>query len=350
MSVIYDPSSAKQFERVIGLLKRGDAVGLPSETVYGLAALALQETSLAKIFALKNRPTFDPLIVHILNSADWVTPLVKNSTQLHDQLMKAFWPGPLTLLFEKSERVPDLCTASSDWVALRAPAHPLFQRVLKSLGQPLAAPSANRFGRISPTRSEDVVKELGPYGLEAVLEGGSCELGIESTVLKVVSDQEVEILRLGSLSMEAISGVLGSQVHIKIRKSGSGIDEKMESPGLLRSHYAPRTPLYVWDDLSQASKNEILRNHLKYGFLSVFSLDVVFDRTPWVVLHVLSPQGNAVEAATRLFRVLRQMDEQGLRGEFEGIIVKLAPPDSASLCPAIHDRLRRASSLFSQES
>ena len=332
MTLIVDPRQPRQLEWVVSSLRGGAPIALPSETVYGLAGLALDEKSLARIFALKARPHFDPLIVHVIGR-DAIEPLVQKITPLHALLMKMFWPGPLTLLFEKSSAVPDLCTAASPWVAVRAPSHPDFRKVLGALGQPLAAPRANRFGRISPTAAEHVVEELGPFGLEGVVDGGPCEWGLESTVVKVVSSNEIEIVRRGSLSEERLQSVVGPEVAISVRESGSG-SQMSEAPGQLASHYAPRTPLKFYQELPA----DEIENPADCALLSVFGVPEGWRSLPWKVCVELSKSGSDVEAAARLFQTLRDLDAVGCRQ----IVALGVGPEKMGLIPAIYDRLKRA--------
>jgi L-threonylcarbamoyladenylate synthase len=349
MTVIYRPEESAQFSRVLTLLQAKEAVAIPSETVYGLAALALDEVALSRIFKLKNRPTFDPLIVHVLD-LESAKPLVQKIHPLQERLCRYFWPGPLTILFRKSQLVPDLCTAGTEWVALRSPAHPIFRKVLQELKAPLAAPSANRFGQISPTSSEDVVKELGPYGLSAVLEGGASQFGVESTVIKILEEKnsllrEVEILRPGSVAVEDLAKCVGPEISFKIRESGTGIDPEnlaQESPGLLKSHYAPQIPLLAYNALSISDQKRIHEKANLYSYLEVFpdtSMRQVFlNQVKGERRIVLSESGSDLEAASKLFAGLRRLDEQ----KAKAIIVGALPTQKTGLLPAIFDRLQRA--------
>jgi len=321
---------SRQISRAIALLRRSQPVGLPTETVYGLAARALDEKSLARIFALKQRPHFDPLIVHVLD-ATWVPPLVRARGATHEKLMDAFWPGPLTLLFEKSDRVPDLCTAATPWVAIRSPSHPLFREVLRLMEEPLAAPSANLFGRISPTEARHVVEELGPRGLHAVLDGGACALGLESTVVKIHSESSIEVLRQGSLPIEALKSVLGPGVSIEVRASGSGVVE--EAPGQLKSHYAPRTPLWLCANDGELSD---LVSKLPTDEIALLSLGPMAPVHGVKKIEVLSASSSMEEAASRLFSTLRRLDHESWKA-----LVALEMP-AHGLGPAMNDRLRRA--------
>jgi len=337
LAILFDANQSSQVDRVVALLKSGVPVGLPTETVYGLAAPATQELALAKIFQLKARPYFDPLIVHVLNSS-WVSSLVDEITPVHKKLMQAFWPGPLSILFKKNKQIPDLCTSDSPWVALRSPAHPVFQTVLQKLSQPLAAPSANRFSRISPTCAADVIEELGPYGLEAVLEGGSCTAGIESTIIRVLPDNKIEVLRPGATPLESLAETLGPDYEIFSAQALKS--EKIQAPGQMDTHYAPRTPLvfFKYEEklkeylLSQSSSEFTART----TFLTVYPSQIAKNYS-WKQVVTLSDKSSESEACSQLFRILRDLD----RGQNSQIVaLGLAQPKGLEL--AINDRLFRA--------
>ncbi len=324
---------ADQIDWALEKLREGHPVGLPTETVYGLAGLALDEKSLAKIFKIKNRPHFDPLIVHVLDATQ-ARDLVSEVSALQEKLMRNFWPGPLTILFKRNSSVPDLCTAGSDWVAIRSPAHPVFRALLKKLGKALAAPSANRFGRISPTTAEQVVEELGTFGLEAVVDGGVCERGIESTVVKVLNDREIEVLRPGAVSIEKIAECVGKTVEI--RMVSTAISSSVEAPGQLASHYAPRTPLDFIEDLS--SIDQWKKQDLSAMALLLVTPVSEWSKLGWKFSEILSANSSDTEAASRLFGSLRRLDGMGFKK-----IVALKTSD-IGLGIAINDRLRRAGS------
>ncbi len=340
--VLIDPQDSLQLDFVIERLLQALPIGLPTETVYGLAGLASDERALARIFELKARPHFDPLIVHVLDESELTPWIAKHEcSPLHQKLIEAFWPGPLTLLFRKSEKVPDLCTAGTEWVAIRSPAHPVFRQVLERLpGLALAAPSANRFASISPTSARDVVTELGPYGLEAVVQGGPSQHGLESTVVKVLSQTELEILRPGTLSLEELTKVVGPQVRLKLRASGSGVDETTghEAPGQHRLHYAPSKPLhYIPADRLDALLEERGLLRAEGAVLEVFPSTASIS-TDWGARECLSPRGESTEAAAKLFATLRALDSNP---RISFIVALECSLESLGL--AISDRLRRAS-------
>lgn len=340
MAVLVDPKDIYQWNFAVDILKKGEPVVLPTETVYGLAAPALREDSLAKIFHIKDRPTFDPLIVHVL-SGESVKDLSLEITPLHRRLYSKFWPGPLTLLFKKTDKVPDLCTSGSEWVAVRSPSHVVFRRALEQVGVPLAAPSANRFGRISPTSALAAVQELGPRGVEVVVDGGDCFWGLESTVVKIVGDNSLEVLRPGALSIEAIMECVGDDCKISVREEGHGM--QMESPGLTESHYAPENKkLFFVENFDEVFASLVGRDLQKTVLVAVYS-DLVsqkYLKLNWGRVEILSESGNDLEAAAKVFRILRELDHSEMQDIF---VLKCA---DKGLGRAINDRFKRASQKF----
>lgn len=309
----------KDIPEAANWLKQGACVGIPTETVYGLAANALDPTAVVQIFSIKNRPTFDPLIVHVdkLESAE---DYVESFPFALRALAERFWPGPLTLLLPKKEIIPDLVTAGLPRVAVRVPQHTLVLELLRQLPFPLAAPSANPFGYISPTRAEHVEQQLGgliPY----ILDGGACGVGLESTIVGLEGNL-VTVYRLGGLSIEAIESVVGP-VQIQLNQSSNPA-----APGMLKSHYAPRKPLFLGD------VKELISEHpgKRIGLLSFSGVnDVeVFQQ------EILTKTGNMEEAAKHLFAALRALDNS----EAELLVGEWVPDQG--LGRAINDRLRRA--------
>jgi L-threonylcarbamoyladenylate synthase len=290
------------------LLAAGGLVALPTETVYGLGAYALDPGACAKIFEAKDRPLSDPLIVHI-PALDWLDRLavVPESARL---LAEKFWPGPLTLVLPRRAVVPDLVTAGQETVAIRMSSHPVFQAVLAAFGNPVAAPSANRFGRISPTSVEHVLAELGGR-IPLILDGGPCRHGIESTIVLVTGDG-LNILRHGPLTAEELAA------FGPVRGAVPGIS----APGGLLSHYAPRTPMRIGPAVAQPN----------FGLLSWSSSGEGFAE----VEH-LSSKRDLREAAAKLYGAMRRLDEAGL----DGIIAEPVP--ETGLGAAIMERLRKAS-------
>jgi len=303
--------------RATALLREGRCVGMPTETVYGLAADGLNPDALARIFAAKQRPFFDPLILHVSEGFD-LDRLVSQISPTARTLMANFWPGPLTLLFPKRELVPDLATSGLPTVALRCPAHPVAQVLLKEFGSPLAAPSANKFGRISPTSAQAVREELNDE-VPLVLDGGPCRIGVESTILDVTGEK-VFLLRSGGVALEALEEKIGP-----IELSG---EDAIKAPGMLKSHYAPRTPLLrlqqPWPRDQELPADTAL---LAWTDLAGHDGRV----------RVLAPDGDEVAAAARLFQYLRELDSLGV----EKILSEPVP--MKGLGRAINDRLERAS-------
>lgn len=304
----------------VALLQAGEIAALPTETVYGLAADALSATAVVKIFETKERPRFDPLIVH-LPEVEWLERLAvveAESRPLLERLIDAFWPGPLTIVLPRRDLVPSIVTAGLETIALRVSAYPLFAEVVQIFGRPLAAPSANRFGRISPTCAADVEEELAGR-IPLIVDGGETRHGIESTVV-TLRNGGIEILRSGPVTQEELAKF--AEVHR--RTSGAA-----ESPGQLASHYRPQTPLRLADDITAVS----VPAGKRYGAL-LWS-DKPFSET-FVEARRLSTTSNLREAAANLFRQLRQLDHAGL-----DCIVAEALPETG-LGMAIMDRLRRA--------
>jgi L-threonylcarbamoyladenylate synthase len=297
-------------------LEAGQVIGIPTETVYGLAGNALSPAAVARIFEVKNRPTFDPLIVHS-SRIEKIAQFVTEMPPAARRLAEAFWPGPLTLLLKKA----DLVTAGLDTVAVRIPNHPLTLRLLDELNFPLAAPSANPFGYVSPTRASHVQAQLGdkiPY----ILDGGPCQVGIESTIVGF-EGPELVVYRLGGIAVEAIEAIMGP-VRVMAHSSSNP-----KAPGMLISHYAPRIPVFT------AGLGGLVEG---YGAdsVGVLSFEKLYPDVPAANQFVLSEAGNATEAAQRLFAGLRYLD--GL--PVAAIYAELLP--EKELGRAINDRIRRA--------
>lgn len=300
-------------DRAAALLRAGELVAFPTETVYGLGADATSDEAVAAIFAAKGRPRFNPLIVH-LSRADQAERLVQIDGRAA-LLMQRFWPGPLSLVLRRAPRCPVslLASAGLDTVALRVPAHPLAQELLRLVDRPIAAPSANRSGRVSPTTADHVVSELDGH-IAAVVDGGPCRIGVESTVIDL-SGRTPLLLRPGGIAVEALEPLLGPL-------AAPAADEAPRAPGMLASHYAPSRPLRL--DAHEVSPDEAL---LAFGP----NAPTGAAETQW-----LSKSGDAAEAAAKLFGLLRALD----RPEFTAIAVMPIP--ERGLGRAINDRLRRA--------
>lgn len=312
-------------------LCQGQLVAFPTETVYGLGANALDAVAVARVFEAKQRPHFDPLIVHIASQAELAT-VVAEVSPLAQLLIDSFWPGPLTLILPKTDKVPTLVTSGLDTVAVRYPAHPVAQQVITRAGVPVAAPSANPFGRLSPTRVSHVIDGLGD-AVDFVVDGGSTPWGVESTIVDVHDGVRVRVLRHGALAMEEVADVVGADVIEDAASSNS--DEhsaRPQGPGQLLQHYAPRTRLVGVErgiGLPVAPRNAV------YLGFSVVPSDVTF-----LASERLSQSGDLREAAANLFDALHRLDAV----DAEVIYAEWVP--NAGIGRAINDRLRRAANTF----
>lgn len=307
----------KDLDRAASLLEQGDLVAIPTETVYGLAGNALDVQAVTRIFETKDRPSFDPLIVHVAN----VESALYYATLIPEKLIRLahrYWPGPLTLLLRKQEIIPDLVTSGLDTVGIRCPDHALTRALLEKLPFPLAAPSANPFGYVSPTRPEHVEDQLGkkiPY----ILDGGPCTVGIESTIVGMMGNRTT-VFRLGGLSVEDIEKIVGP-VDIMLHSTSNP-----QAPGQLQSHYAPRKKVLV------GNIREMLQQ-TKSGEAAVLS----FTRDYGVPNQfILSRTGSLPEAAQNLFIALRELDKLPVYK----ILAEFVPAEG--LGRAINDRLTRA--------
>lgn len=338
-------------EKAARLLEAGELVAIPTETVYGLAANALNATAVARIFEVKNRPHFDPLIVHLpagngpespmsgmtsmgpcRDAAQAETylrrmlePWVREIPAWALKLARAFWPGPLTLVLPRKPVIPDIVTSGLDTVALRIPAHLATLDLLARLPFPLAAPSANLFGRVSPTTAQHVLDQLGckiPY----VLDGGPCGIGLESTIVGEVNGAPA-ILRLGGLRQEDIEACIGNVANAPL--SGKPL-----APGNLESHYAPSAPLY-FDDLGYAQRG------YAPGEVALLLYKKELAGVPADQQRVLSPLGDLNEAAQKLFAAMRDLDALCAKRGLKAIFTQKFPDQG--LGRAINDRLKRAS-------
>ena len=305
------------------ILESGGLVAIPTETVYGLGANGYSSKAVLKVFKAKERPFFDPLILHF-SSINEMGEAVSNFPKNAKKLAKEFWPGPLTLVLPKKPMVPDEVTSGLNSVAVRIPRHPLTLKLLESLNFPLAAPSANPFGYISPTSASHVEEQLGEK-IDYILDGGDCTVGVESTIVSFLDPKPV-ILREGGVPREKIEAIIG-----KVEASSSG-GSKPLAPGMMDSHYAPRVKLTLVDDL----KNYILKNDLIEGCGLLCFKDAIAHKSA-VRCVVLSQNGKVEEAASNLFRVLRSFDTN----KVSHIYAEMVPNDGIGR--AVNDRLLRAS-------
>ncbi len=305
----------------VRLLRAGQLVAIPTETVYGLAGNTLDEKAVSHIFAVKNRPRFDPVIIH-LPVVEHIFTYVTAFPEPLRKLAGHFMPGPLTLLLPRKAIIPDLVTAGASLVAVRIPRHPLTQQLLQEIDFPLAAPSANPFGYISPTRAEHVDRQLGdqvPY----ILDGGPCAVGLESTIVGMENGVPT-VFRKGGVAVEALEAIAGP-IQVKAQSTSNP-----RAPGMLQSHYAPRVPLVM------GALETLLPRYAgrRIGLLR-FQAGPALAKAEKEL--VLSPGGNLEEAARRLFAHLRELDELSLD------IILAEPAPETGLGRAINDRLRRAS-------
>jgi L-threonylcarbamoyladenylate synthase len=314
-------SDNQAVHRAAEIIQKGGIVAFPTETVYGLGADAFNPLAVARIFEVKRRPSFDPLIVHIANPAD-VKKLVKEIPSNVKEIIKRFWPGPLTVVLLKKEDIPDIVTAGLPTVAIRMPSHPMALSLIKESKRPIAAPSANPFGYLSPTTAEHVRDQLGDQ-VDLVLDGGPCPIGVESTIISFLEERP-RLLRPGGVSLEEIESIIGKVEISPIE------DDKPSAPGMLPKHYAPRTPIVLdWND-----KNLKIDKNKKVGLLAFQGTK---NHLKFHHVEVLSKKGDIREAAANLFAAIRRLDVLNL-----DLIVAESIPE-IGLGRAIMDRLRRAS-------
>lgn len=315
------PASPASLQKAAEALRAGCLVAFPTETVYGLGACAGNALALAKVFEAKRRPFFDPLIVHVADRealGALVDPAALGDPRAR-LLMDRFWPGPLTLVLPKSAAVPDLATSGLPTVAVRMPAHPVALDLIRAAGFPIAAPSANPFGRLSPTTAVHV-QERFESGIDLILDGGPCAVGVESSILSLAGETPV-LLRAGGVSREEIEALIGP---ISI---GASVAEKPLSPGQLAGHYAPRTRLKILDDTETLP---LAGSRLGWlGFRNG-------PRGPHAAVEILSSVGDMREAAANLFACLHRLDKAGLD------LIYAEPVPETGLGAAIMDRLRKA--------
>lgn len=319
-----------EIEAAVARLRRGGVVAFPTETVYGLGADASNPAAVQRIFSIKGRPSGHPLIVHLSAAAqleDWVSDIPARAYDL----AKYFWPGPLTLILKRAAQVPLVVTGGQNSVGLRVPNHPVALSLLRAFGGGIAAPSANRFGRISPTRAEHVRAELGTE-VDFVLDGGACEVGLESTIVSLV-EKRPRIVRPGAIPATAIAAVLGCTMET-VGTSAA------RAPGTLPAHYATRTPLRIVPvrELEQAALS-LLAERRQIGVLELEPGNSKLP--PTASLHRCFMPGEPEGYARRLYATLRRLDE----GNLDWLLVEAVPNNEAWL--AVNDRLRRAANAHS---
>jgi L-threonylcarbamoyladenylate synthase len=307
--------------RAAEIIKKGGIVAFPTETVYGLGADAFNPLAVARIFEVKRRPYFDPLIVHVAHPAD-VRKLVKEIPLKAKKLVERFWPGPLTVVLLKEEDIPDIVTAGLPTIAIRMPDHPMALSLIKESRCPIAAPSANPFGYLSPTTAEHVRDQLGDL-VDLILDGGPCPVGVESTIVSF-PEGKPRLLRPGGVSLEEIESLIGKVEASPIE------EEKPPAPGMLPRHYAPRTPIL----LEWSERNLDFYKHKNIGLLA---FQEIKNNLRFRSVEVLSKKGDLREAAANLFAAIRRLDAMNLD------LILAEPIPETGLGRAIMDRLRRAS-------
>jgi L-threonylcarbamoyladenylate synthase len=303
------------------IIKRGGLVAFPTETVYGLGADAFNPIAVARVFEVKRRPYFDPLIVHIGDQSE-INKLFKAIPYNVKRLIECFWPGPLTIVLFKKDNVPDIVTSGLQTVAVRMPRHEMALKLIKLSGTPIVGPSANSFGYLSPTTAEHVREQLGDQ-IDFILNGGPCEVGVESTIISFV-EEKPKLLRPGGIPLEEIESILGKvEIDVNNHKNPS-------APGMLPKHYAPRTPILLeWSEKSIRKYRD-----KKIGLLAFKDPGPLGSINP---IEVLSKSGDLREAAANLFTAIRRLDQLGLD------LILAEPLPEVGLGRAIMDRLRRAS-------
>ena len=310
-------------QEAIHLLKSGELVAIPSETVYGLAANGCNTAAVKKIYEAKNRPNSNPLILHFA-SIEKINPYVLDFPQELLNLANKFWPGPLTILLKKSELVPNEITANQELVAVRVPNHPLLNAILSELDFPLAAPSANLYGMVSPTKAEHVMQDLNgkiPY----ILDGGSCENGLESTIISL-HEMKVVVYRLGSISLEDLSAKLSYTPELKNTN-----EKQVITSGMVEHHYAPKTPFFFFDEtiIDYSEKNN--------GFIFFKDQYSIIEDSNMIIL---SKSGDLKEAAANLYDAIIEMDKR----EFTALFIERLP--DFGLGKTMNDRLNRSTLKF----
>ncbi len=312
--------SEHEISRAAELLRRGECVAFPTETVYGLGAVATDAKAAARIFSIKGRPRFDPLIVHLASAGDLSTAASAVSERAR-LLAAALWPGPLTMVLPKRDAIPDIVTAGLPTVALRVPDHAVARALIEATGSPLAAPSANPFGYISPTTAQHVRDQLGEK-VAMVVDGGPCRVGIESTIVDL-SGERPALLRPGQITRETVEEILGEPLRL------GAAGDKPTAPGQLPRHYAPSTRLVLIESVDAVAVGE-------RGRAALLSALPVADRDGFAITRVLSESGDLEEAAAGLFAALRELD----RADVSRIYAISIAEDGIGA--AIMDRLRRA--------
>ena len=314
---------SKNIDKAVDLLNRDELVAIPTETVYGLAGNIFSEKAIQQIFKTKKRPFFNPLIVHIPNK-EYLNNIVTQVPTKAKILAEHFWPGSMTLVLPKSDKIPDLITAGKDTVAVRVPNHSVTLELLNRLDFPLAAPSANPFNSISPTKPEHVENYF-RNDIQIILDGGSCKKGLESTIIGFENDEPV-IYRLGALALEAIEKIVG-KVEVKNKK-----ENKPDAPGMLSKHYAPKTKTILSNDIAAEIKKHPAKK------IGIVSLKTSYKTNQHQTEILLSKKGDLTEASSKLYNAMHELDALYL----DVIIIEKMPEKDLGV--SMNDRLQRASS------
>lgn len=302
------------------MLACGQVVAIPTETVYGLAGNAYEPAALAQIFAIKQRPTFDPLIVHISDILQ-LANIAKNVPDIAYELAKAYWPGPMTMILPKQDCIPDLCTSGLPSVAVRFPSHPIAREIITKSGVPLAAPSANLFKHVSPTTAKHVAAQLSDRGLSGIVDGGPCTVGVESTIISLVGAPT--LMRPGAITLEMLEAVVGK---VLVKTSTSKPMGPMLAPGQCDTHYRPQVPLF-YGDVPDNYKLPAHTVRIAFG-ANKGAIPATFN---------LSVTGDMTEATANLYDYMHRADNS----KYELILVDSVPNTGIGM--AINDRLKRAS-------
>lgn len=319
------PHNKENIKRAAEIICRGGLVAFPTETVYGLGANALDAVAAARIFKAKKRPFFDPLISHIADIA-MLREIVSSPSDTAVKLAEAFWPGPLTLVLPKTEKLPGIVTSGLDTAAVRMPAHPVAIELIQRAGVPVAAPSANLFGALSPTLPEHVAESLGEE-IDMILDGGRCSVGVESTIIKIEEDRLI-LLRPGGLPLEEIEKISGKKIE-KPDKS------TLIAPGMLPYHYAPEKPLRIL-----ASSEDMDFSDSETAFLLFKKPKKALPKSPMPSIEILSPSGDLTEAAANFFSVLHRINKSPAKRIFAEDI----PREGLGI--ALADRLHKAAKKY----
>ncbi len=334
--MIYPPTE-DTLELAARLIKEGGLVAFPTETVYGLGADATNSAAIKKIFEVKRRPHYNPLIVHI-SSYESIGDVVDFSgnpkLKIRAEKLSTFWPGPLSLVLPKLPCISDLVTGGLDTVAVRVPSHPVARKLISTAGRPIAAPSANLFTTVSPTTAQHVEEAFGEQ-IEIIIDGGPCQVGIESTVVSLTG-KDIEVLRPGGITLEQLGEAFKDTENVLLKAGGSSEAIKAAlSPGMMKVHYAPHTPLAF---IGSIQHNNIPKRTGLISFRADCSTQSAFSKT-----LCLSQAGDLNEVAARLFSALREMDQLGL----DLILIDTCEEKGIGL--AIMDRLKRAAAASDSE-